>query len=312
MKKTILVIIAMVILIPGYFAYIYWALGNDSAGHAVDMATTTTDYKNIAYKIDGVAVQLSNGLAEVETAPGSATMVITKYFGNDLKADLNNDGQEDMVFLLTQDTGGSGVFYYAVAALKTADGYVGSDGYLLGDRIAPQTTEISQNPQHKNVIVVNYADRAKDEPMTTAPSVGKSVYLKLDAATRMWGTVEADFEGEADQSRMSLTMKEWTWVSSLYNDGRTVTPTEAGRFTLTFTDDGRFSATTDCNGVSGSYSSDDNSVLFKDIAMTKMYCENSQEQEFLSILEHTAQYQFTSRGELILGFKFDSGTATFK
>ena len=70
-------------------------------------------------------------------------------------------------------------------------------GNLLGDRIAPQTTLVSRNPRHKNVIVVNYGDRRPDEPMTAQPSVGKSVYLKLDAKTVRWGIVVPGFEGES-------------------------------------------------------------------------------------------------------------------
>ncbi len=134
------------------------------------------DYKNIEYLIEG----------------GNA-----HYFGYELKTDLDADGDEDVVFIVTQELGGSGTFFYAVAALKTDHGYVGSDGYLLGDRIAPQSTEVSPNPRHKNVIVVNYADRAVGEPMTTPPSVGKSVYLKIDSASMRWGIVEPNFEGES-------------------------------------------------------------------------------------------------------------------
>ena len=74
---------------------------------------------------------------------------------------------------------------------------MGSDGYLLGDRIAPQTIEVSPNPRHKDVIVVNYADRAPGEPMSSQPSIGKSAYLKLDIESMMWGIVEPDFEGES-------------------------------------------------------------------------------------------------------------------
>jgi len=158
----------------------------------------STDYKNAAYSIDGHLVQLVDGVAETESAPGSASKTITRYFGNDFVTDLNDDGRDDVVFLITQETGGSGTFYYAVAALNTFDGYVGSDGYLLGDRIAPQTIEKSPNPRHVNVVVVNYADRAPGEPMTAQPSVGKSVYLKLDPTSMQWGIVEPDFEGESN------------------------------------------------------------------------------------------------------------------
>jgi hypothetical protein len=146
--------------------------------------------------IEGQRIKLADGLAP-DTPPGSASRTVTRYFGNELKIDLNDDGREDIVFLITQQRGGSGTFFYAVAALDTEEGYRGSDGYLLGDRIAPQTTLASRNPRHKNVIVVNYRDRRPGEPMTAQPSVDKSVYLKLDAEAVRWGVVAADFEGES-------------------------------------------------------------------------------------------------------------------
>jgi len=56
--------------------------------------------------------------------------------------------------------------------------YKGTNAILLGDRIAPQTTEI-KNGQ----VIVNYADRAAGEPMTARPSVGVSKYLKVEGTT---------------------------------------------------------------------------------------------------------------------------------
>ncbi len=180
----------IIVAVGGFFAFNTYIYNEKQAAGAAS-------YKDAAYYIDGTLVQLSGGEVETEAAPGSATKVVTKYFGNELEADLNNDGRKDVVFLLTQNTGGSGTFYYAVAALNTPRGYVGSDAYLLGDRVAPQTTELSQNPRHKNVVVVNYADRAPGEPMTARPSMGKSAYIKLDPSTMQWGIVEPNFEGES-------------------------------------------------------------------------------------------------------------------
>ena len=154
-------------------------------------------YKNATYTIEGQSVTLVNGRAETSAAPGAASKVVTQYFGNELKTDLNGDGKEDVAFILTQERGGSGTFFYAVAALNTDRGYVGSDGYLLDDRIAPQSTNLSPNPRHKYVVVFNYAVRAPGEPMTTQPSIGKSAYLKLDPVTMQWGIVVPDFEGES-------------------------------------------------------------------------------------------------------------------
>ncbi len=171
MKRAIILAI-LAFLIGGFYAYFL------KKSESVSVA----DYKTATYTIEGQKVTLGNGG--------------TRYFGNELKTDLNGDGKEDVVFLLTQNLGGSGTFYYAVAALQTANGYIGSDGYLLGDRIAPQTTEVSQNPAQHGVIVINYADRGPTDSFATPPSIGKSVYLKLDTSTMQWGIVAPSFEGE--------------------------------------------------------------------------------------------------------------------
>ncbi len=191
MKYVFYVLLGLAALLGAGFyvfnAYIYEEKQPYAAPH----------YKDAEYMIDGQRVRLRDGVAEMPTSPGSASVLVTRYFGNELETDLDGDGDTDVVFLLTQEGGGSGTFFYAVAALKTERGYVGSDGYLLGDRIAPQSTNLSQNPRHVRVVVVNYADRPTDAPMTERPSVGKSAYLKLDAERMQWGIVVPDFEGES-------------------------------------------------------------------------------------------------------------------
>ncbi len=191
MNKIFLTVVILLIVVAAVF-YIRSASVSE-----VQKTSTADSYKDATYTIDGKQVVLKDGVSETEAAPGSAAKITTRYFGNDLSVDLNNDGKQDVVFLLTQQTGGRGTFYYAVSAIQTDHGYVGSDGYLLGDRIAPQAITMSQNPKQQNVVVVNYAERAAGEPMTTPPSVGKSAYLKLDTATMQWGVVLPDFEGES-------------------------------------------------------------------------------------------------------------------
>jgi heat shock protein HslJ len=121
-----------------------------------------------------------------------------------------------------------------------------------------------------------------------------------------------DFEGEADPSKMSLGMKKWNWVRSEYNDGRVVTPKMVDKFTLTFNTDGTFGASTDCNGVGGNYTTKEGSITFSQMISTLMYCEGSQENEFRDSLSNSTSYHFTSKGELVLGLKFDSGSVIFR
>jgi hypothetical protein len=133
-----------------------------------------TSHKDTTYEIEGQTVTLVNGASEAAVAPGSASKVVTRYFGNEATGDLNGDGTPDIAFLLTQSRGGSGTFYYVVVALKTVNGYAGTNAVLLGDRIAPQSTLINGSD-----LIVNFADRKSGEPMTASPSVGVSKTLKV-------------------------------------------------------------------------------------------------------------------------------------
>jgi hypothetical protein len=168
MNKIILVVFLVVLAVSGL-----WVVNGK---HPV--AQSTSDYKNISYTIDGQVVTLVDGRSEVASAPGSSTKIVTQYFGNDAVGDLNGDGLPDIAFILTQSSGGSGTFYYAVVALKSATGYVGSNAILLGDRIAPQSTEIKDGE-----VIVNYADRNVGEPMSVSPPVGVSMYLQIQGST---------------------------------------------------------------------------------------------------------------------------------
>lgn len=131
------------------------------------------DPKNATYQIEGENFTLANGIS-LNQIPNSASKIVTQYFGNEVRADLNNDGINDVTFLLTQNSGGSGTFYYVVVLLSQGNNFIGTSAILLGDRIAPQTTEF-QNGE----IIVNYADRNPKEAMTVSPSVGVSRYFKI-------------------------------------------------------------------------------------------------------------------------------------
>lgn len=298
------VVVLGVVVSTGVYAFSYY----QRSGQTQEVARGIfTDHKNGTYKIGDTEVQFTNGKSEVAIVPGSAAKTVTEYFGNEVRGDIDGDSDEDIAFLITQNSGGSGTFFYLVAALSEDGGYRGTQAVLIGDRVAPQTTEFRDGR-----LIVNYAERRPDEPMTAEPSMGKSLYLKYDAASNSFGEVVQDFEGEADPKKMSLGMKEWKWVSSQYESGKETLPKNPDAFVLTFKPDGTFSASTDCNQAGGSYTTDGEKITFSKIFSTRMFCEGSQETDFLQMLETVAGYSFTSKGELILALKFDSGTSVFR
>jgi hypothetical protein len=136
----------------------------------------TFDPKNTTYVIEGQSVTMVNGVSEVPSAPGSASKTITRYFGNEAYGDIDGDDDNDVAFLITQDGGGTGLFYYAVVALRTPTGYKVTNTFLVGDRIAPQSTEIREDSKELHI---NFAERKKDEPMSAEPSVGAVLLLKV-------------------------------------------------------------------------------------------------------------------------------------
>ncbi|MFA5210976.1 MAG: hypothetical protein WC414_00540 [Patescibacteria group bacterium] len=165
-KKNILIIIIIFIIIVSYLFYI-------ESKKTKETSEIFLDQKNCAYKIDDKMVLLKNGYSE-EDIIDSNSKIITKYFGNEIKGDFDEDGLSDSAFILTQDLGGSGIFYYVAVAFGSKTACFGSNAIFLGDRIAPQTISFLDGE-----IVVNFAVRKDDEAMTALPSVGVSKYLKV-------------------------------------------------------------------------------------------------------------------------------------
>src|SRR6185437_1787599 len=169
-KYAVWMLAIVAVLVLSAAIYFDWARGGKQP--------VAFDPLNATYAIDGQPVVLVNGKASVPAAPGAASMVTTSAFGEPVMGDLNGDGTQDAALMLVQDSGGSGTFYYAAAALHVTTGTQGTNAVFLGDRIAPQNIEI-QNGE----IIANYADRKPGEPMTDQPSVGVSKYLMLQGNT---------------------------------------------------------------------------------------------------------------------------------
>lgn len=169
-------------------SFVFWTRGYDAfvmKNDEIDTEyenCTSFDPRNSTFTIDGEEVTLVNGEASKEAAPGSSARMVTKYLDNEAAGDLNADGKQDMAFWVTQETGGSGVFYYVVAALRAETGpsfgYNTTEAFFVGDRIAPQSLSISSETGE---LEVNYLDRSAGEPMAAAPTREETLILKVTA-----------------------------------------------------------------------------------------------------------------------------------
>ncbi len=113
----------------------------------------------------------------------------------------------------------------------------------------------------------------------------------------------------------ALTNNSWQWQETQYSDGSVVIPIDSSDFTITFSFEGNFSATTDCNNQSGSYVADESigSIEFGPIASTVMACPNTESLEatFANMLSEVTGYLITPEGNLALTLQYDSGSIIF-
>jgi predicted Rossmann-fold nucleotide-binding protein len=165
MKKIQIILLVLIIVGIGLiFTQKYWVDG--VVNFILQQSVSTlikSDPLNITYVIEGKRVNLANGKAEG-----------VQVFGEPVYGDLSGDGVKDAALFLTVQLGGSGTFFYAVEAIKMGEIYKGTNAVFLGDRIAPQNINIIDGQA-----VANFAERKPDEPFTTPPSIGKSIWFNL-------------------------------------------------------------------------------------------------------------------------------------
>jgi len=124
---------------------------------------------NAEYPIDIInsgKAKLSNGHFEEQAPPGSATKTTVSLLPKSAWGDLNNDRGKDAAVILVVDGGGSGTFYYLSAVLNKKEGMAPVDSKFLGDRIEINSIEINDGK-----IIVEFLQRAADEPMSSTPSI---------------------------------------------------------------------------------------------------------------------------------------------
>ncbi|MDX2511739.1 MAG: hypothetical protein QNK25_06785, partial [Desulfobacterales bacterium] len=171
MKKNLLIEMFACLFVIGCVI----SLGGAKTDDARIVNASVYDPLNATYIVEGQKIRLIDGHSETESAPGSASKIITSVFGKPVYGNIDGEGDVDAALILTHDSGGSGTFFYVAAALNVNGFYWGTRAILLGDRVVPQNISV-----RNGVIVANYANRRQDEPMAAPPSVGTSKYLVLE------------------------------------------------------------------------------------------------------------------------------------
>jgi len=128
------------------------------------------DPYNTEYIINNETILLENGYSEIEQASGSASKLVTQVALEPVYRDINSNGIDDIALVLTQRGGGSGTFYYLILIIDTTRKEI----QLAGDRIIVQDILMDNSSVWLNVL-----DREIDEPMSTEPSVPKTVRIKI-------------------------------------------------------------------------------------------------------------------------------------
>lgn len=165
-----------------------------------------------------------------------------------------------------------------------------------------------------------------DIVLTATPAASGAKYENSEQGVTLWnkGQEVTIYKGEEtvftgstisavgnDDMSASLKMSSWVWKETVMNDDTTITPKKADAFTLTFTEEGMVQGTTDCNNFTGQYSVEGTTLTMGPLAMTRMYCEGSQEAEFVKMLSEPLGFMVTENGQLVLMLPVDSGSVIF-
>jgi hypothetical protein len=169
---TFLVAVIAAVAIAGFIRF------NVTDGGDLLPPKPPAELTDLAITIDDQKFTMSNGVAEIPATPGSAIKNTIRLVGEPVMGDADGDGDLDAALLIQNDPGGSGTFYYAVAAINNGGVYRASNALLLGDRIEPQTVEFTDGR-----FAYTYAERRAGEPMTAHPSVEKTVLITVDKST---------------------------------------------------------------------------------------------------------------------------------
>ncbi len=122
------------------------------------------------------------------------------------------------------------------------------------------------------------------------------------------GTVDMSIVTE---TKYPLIDTNWRWLRTESATGTIVSePLSSAPFLLKLSADTTMSSQTDCNTINGSFTQSADELIFGPLMSTKMFCENSIENEYVEQLSLVESYSITDN-MLRLNLSNESGTMFF-
>lgn len=158
------------------------------------------------------------------------------------------------------------------------------------------------NQKLANTVLTDYAERQFEYDAKRGVSPNRPAVVEPE--------IETD-EDLNDSATSTLADDVWYWSNSTLAGIGTTTPENPSVFAVTFETDGTFSATTDCNSLSGSFVLDEEIITIGPIAATKKFCgEETLEASFSGQLSQATSFEITE-DNLIINLSEGSGTMYF-
>ena len=194
-----------------------------------------------SYPVEGSStglITLTDGVGQEALADSDSSLAVSIL--QTIPADLDGDGIEEAIAILSVSTGGTGVFHFVHGVFNDPDGVLATNGVPLGDRIA--IDDVAVDPVSGRV-TVRYRDRSEQvafsEPHDLlvvsdlqiltfgASEVGRGVIALADADDPQLTAAATITTGGLGPIRVGMTVEEATEASGLAVVGPTEGVVEA-------------------------------------------------------------------------------------
>ena len=243
-------------------------------------------------------INLTGGRADYDDG-GSGTPYVQLADHLISTGDLDGDGTEDAIALLTDHSSGSGHFTYLAAVLDVLGSATPTEALMIGDRIQVKSIIVFGEQVFADLVV-----QGPDDPLCCASLMVQNVFELEDGRL-----VERSSTAIDRVSLAALNNTSWRLLDLNAEEGEAVLPDT--EITLQVRE-GVLEGSAGCNNYRGTITSGPeglNSLVISDSATTRKACPEpvmDQETTFLTRLTTTAAWSFED-GRLALGYRGEDG-----